>query len=109
MAFELADLAVTSNAFDTNESEDEGEQLTVPKYKKYKNYKNKKPAKPYNYNNQDDMKLKQFIQKYKLQNLSEALQNEGITVDFLISQSNAQIAQIAKELTSKVIQQNKVK
>eukprot|EP00484_Ammonia_sp_Unknown_P012937 CAMPEP_0197072108 /NCGR_PEP_ID=MMETSP1384-20130603/209931_1 /TAXON_ID=29189 /ORGANISM="Ammonia sp." /LENGTH=261 /DNA_ID=CAMNT_0042510923 /DNA_START=113 /DNA_END=898 /DNA_ORIENTATION=- len=85
--------------------------LTIPKYKRY-------AGKTKGGNDEDakldtehikDGKLKHFIEKYKLHQLSDKLVREGITVEFLSSQSDTQIDEIAAELTSFKIQQNKFK
>merc|ERR1719461_575760 len=57
----------------------------------------------------DDVRLRKFIQKYKLQKISKDLLDEGITMDFLMAQSEQQLDAIAMELTPRVIQQNKFK
>jgi benzoyl-CoA reductase/2-hydroxyglutaryl-CoA dehydratase subunit BcrC/BadD/HgdB len=86
--------------------------LTVPKYKKYKESEQgtkggyeedeKFGGKPIS-----DKKLRQFVEKYKLQQLSDILVREGITTEFLCSQTDAQIDEVAAELTPFKIQQNK--
>merc|ERR1719361_428802 len=48
-----------------------------------------------------------FIHAYKLGKIGDALRSEEVTIDFLLSQSMDQIKEIAKELSSKLIQQNK--
>merc|ERR1712129_354629 len=53
------------------------------------------------------MNMDAFIHTYKLQKIGDTLRTEGITIDFLLSQSDDQIKQIARELSSKLIQQNK--
>jgi len=50
-----------------------------------------------------------FIEQFKLQAIAEKLQHEGITADFLASQTDEQIDAISKELTDSMIQQNKFK
>eukprot|EP00485_Elphidium_margaritaceum_P017795 CAMPEP_0202726622 /NCGR_PEP_ID=MMETSP1385-20130828/184706_1 /ASSEMBLY_ACC=CAM_ASM_000861 /TAXON_ID=933848 /ORGANISM="Elphidium margaritaceum" /LENGTH=259 /DNA_ID=CAMNT_0049392845 /DNA_START=108 /DNA_END=887 /DNA_ORIENTATION=- len=108
---------------------DEGRQdeiLTVPKkfkpYKpKYHHLKNvntstddEKVALTGGYPSQGnivvkDQALAEFIIKYKLQQLSDVLVSEGITCEFLMSQSEQEINEISKELTPFKIQQNKFK
>ena len=60
-------------------------------------------------NDPKDRKLKQFIEEFKLHQIEQQLFTEGITTDFLISQNEQQIEEIAKEPTSSTIQQNKFK
>merc|ERR1719361_3147555 len=48
-----------------------------------------------------------FIHAYKLGKIEDALRSEEVTIDFLLSQSMDQIKEIAKELSTKLIQQNK--
>eukprot|EP00483_Globobulimina_turgida_P009374 UN09393 len=96
-----------------NNGDVEGHILTIPKYKKYKNktpvIEHKNLDDGFRSNDRDIIKLKEFVQKYKLHKLSKKLLREGITVDFLISQTDSEIDVISKELTAKLIQQNKFK
>ena len=98
-------MALSTFDIDLSESPDvddlEGaETLTTP-LKNYR-YKGKEQE------NESDEKLQEFIARYKLQKLSRLLIREGITTEFLISQNEDQIKEIAAELTSKTIQRNKV-
>ncbi len=52
--------------------------------------------------------LKEFVKKHKLNKIEDALFEEGITVDFLLSQPSDSIVEIVKELTDSVIQQKKI-
>eukprot|EP01083_Nonionella_stella_P249708 863143_1 len=90
-----------------NNSGEEGAIFTIPKYKKYKS----KPIDDIDFQNNDKdiIELKQFVQKYKLHKLAKKLLREGITINFLLSQNDTEIDAIAKELTVKSIQQNKLK
>eukprot|EP01083_Nonionella_stella_P025188 69374_1 len=54
-----------------------------------------------------DIELMEFIKRYKLQQIEEQLISEGITIDFLVEESESSIKQIAQELTAKSIQQKK--
>lgn len=103
----------------------EGDNMLTTPIKEYSKYKKRKEVNDTNNDintnrnfhensvskseNEDEKKLKQFINKYKLNKLSKALLNEEITIEFLISQTEQQIDEISKELTSKLIQQNKFK
>jgi len=58
--------------------------------------------------NEGDIALQRFVQKYKLQKISKEIVDE-FTIDFLLSQTGSQIDAIAMELTPRVIQQNKFK
>eukprot|EP01083_Nonionella_stella_P223529 796553_1 len=57
----------------------------------------------------EDRKLQNFINEFKLYPIADALHREGITTEFLLSQSRQQIDEIANELTKSVIQRNKFK
>jgi len=119
---------LTNNKCD---SDDEGGNIltipTIPTYKKLRKYKQSSSKSHDNKlgdimtnqydeneddikeNQEDDIELKKFIKKYKLNQLEKILLNEGITIKFLISLCDEQIDEISKELTSKLIQQNKFK
>merc|ERR1712154_367233 len=53
--------------------------------------------------------IRNFVEKYKLDKLKHKIITEGITVDFLLSQTDDQIDAISRELTFKAIQRNKFK
>eukprot|EP01084_Bolivina_argentea_P123829 219439_1 len=55
----------------------------------------------------DHIKLMEFIQQYKLHQIEQQLISEGITIDFLLGESENSIKEIAQELTAKSIQQKK--
>lgn len=86
---------------ETPDIDDEGDHLLTTPLKNCR-YKNRGPE------DEDDEKLKEFIARYKLHKLSRLMFREGITTEFLISQNDIEIKEIATELTSKAIQRNKV-
>eukprot|EP01083_Nonionella_stella_P124878 377343_1 len=93
----------TKNHFD-DERSDEGVIYTIPttKIRKYNKCKKKKYR-----DHNDDVRVKEFIQKYKLESIARQILNERLTFDFLIAQNDADVDAISKELTSKPIQQKK--
>merc|ERR1712130_64045 len=78
----------------------EGDIFTIPVSK----YANSKNGDDYGC---DD--IRNFVEKYKLTKLKHKIITEGITVDFLLSQTDDQIDAISRELTFKAIQRNKFK
>eukprot|EP01084_Bolivina_argentea_P194716 334145_1 len=56
-----------------------------------------------------DRKLMQFIKEFKLGKMEQQLYDAEISTDFLLSQTKDEINEIAKELTTSIIQQNKFK
>eukprot|EP01084_Bolivina_argentea_P055603 101908_1 len=66
------------------------------------------------YNDEDEeeqdpeiIEIKQFITKYKLKKIENAIINEGLTINFLLSRSTASIKLIANDLTNSYTQQEK--
>ena len=56
-----------------------------------------------------DVEMQQFIDKYKLSKIAQEIYDNDLTIDFLLSQTEDEIAEIAEELTSKGIFQKKFK
>ena len=55
----------------------------------------------------ENHKMNLFISKYKLYAIADVIYNEGITMDFLLSQDEDTTFVIAQEITSNLIQRNK--